>query len=258
MVEISKGAASESVPFGGEIKTEEPVDIMEKVNGIAKTAEVTMEKIQSATTSLADEGLHRDIRGSMASIRVVLDQLATGPGYPHKFLTDPEEAARISRAISSLDRAAGELNTTLVEVRHVVARVKEGPGFTHDVIYGDGPKAEIAQFGSAAEEVASTLKGIQQSDSFAHGLLYGGKGQGAGAVDDVTAMTSDLRAIVADTRAGKGTLGALLVDPSIYEDLKGILGNVQRNDVLRALVRYSIKHDEQKPKVKVEPSTHPK
>ncbi|MCU0687690.1 MAG: MCE family protein, partial [Polyangiaceae bacterium] len=57
--------------------------------------------------------------------------------------------------------------------------------------------------------------------------------------------------IVADVRAGKGTLGGLLVDPSIYEDMKAVLGNVQRNDVLRALVRYSIKQDEKKPAVKV-------
>jgi hypothetical protein len=46
-------------------------------------------------------------------------------------------------------------------------------------------------------------------------------------------------------------VGALLVDPSVYEDLKAVLGNVERNDVLRALVRYSIKQDEKKPPVEV-------
>ena len=57
-------------------------------------------------------------------------------------------------------------------------------------------------------------------------------------------MSDDLRQIVADLRAGKGTLGALLVDPSVYEDLKMVLGNVERNKALRALVRYSIRRDE--------------
>ena len=52
-------------------------------------------------------------------------------------------------------------------------------------------------------------------------------------------------------RQGKGTVGALLVDPSVYEDMKMVLGNVERNDVLRALVRYSIKQDEKKPEVQV-------
>ncbi len=57
-------------------------------------------------------------------------------------------------------------------------------------------------------------------------------------------MSVDMKQIVADVRSGKGTLGALLVDPSVYEDLKLVLGNVERNKALRALVRYSIRRDE--------------
>jgi phospholipid/cholesterol/gamma-HCH transport system substrate-binding protein len=33
--------------------------------------------------------------------------------------------------------------------------------------------------------------------------------------------------------------------------MKLLLGNVERNDVLRALVRYSIRQDEKRPEVKV-------
>jgi phospholipid/cholesterol/gamma-HCH transport system substrate-binding protein len=63
-------------------------------------------------------------------------------------------------------------------------------------------------------------------------------------MSNVNAMSDDLRAIVADVRQGKGTIGALLVDPTVYEDLKAAIGNVERNEVLRAFVRYSIKADE--------------
>src|SRR5262249_20868744 len=133
----------------------------------------------------------------------------------------------------------------------VAARIRNGPGFTHDVIYGDGPQKEIAAFGFAANEVGLTLKGIRESDSLTHDTLYGGKGSTAKTLDNVAAITDDLRAITGGIRQGKGTVGALLVDPSIYEDLKIVLGNVERNDVLRALVRYSIKQDEKKPEVKV-------
>jgi len=37
----------------------------------------------------------------------------------------------------------------------------------------------------------------------------------------------------------------------VYEDMKVLLGNVQRNEVLRALVRYSIRRDESRPSVQV-------
>jgi phospholipid/cholesterol/gamma-HCH transport system substrate-binding protein len=62
-------------------------------------------------------------------------------------------------------------------------------------------------------------------------------------------MSEDLRTIVAQMKEGKGTIGGLLVDPTIYEDLKSAVGNVERNQVLRALVRYSIRADESKPKI---------
>jgi phospholipid/cholesterol/gamma-HCH transport system substrate-binding protein len=64
-----------------------------------------------------------------------------------------------------------------------------------------------------------------------------------------------LKNIVADMKSGKGTLGALLVDPSVYEDLKVVLGNVERNKALRALVRYSIRRDGSQPGIEVRDPT---
>ena len=70
---------------------------------------------------------------------------------------------------------------------------------------------------------------------------------------NLNAMSDDLRAIVGNLKQGRGTLGALLVDPTVYEDIKSAIGNVERNEVLRALVRYSIKADEQHPAAEVHP-----
>ena len=70
-------------------------------------------------------------------------------------------------------------------------------------------------------------------------------------MSNLNQASADFRQVVSDMRAGKGTLGALLVDPSVYEDLKLMLGNVERNRALRALVRYSIKRDEKSPALEV-------
>jgi phospholipid/cholesterol/gamma-HCH transport system substrate-binding protein len=253
MVEITKGSSSETVPPGGDIRGEEPTDLMGIAQGMTEKANNALGNISKVTESFADERLHQDIRGSAASVNKLLNDVTNGDGYPHKFLTDKGEAERISNTLKNLDHATSELTLTLAEVRGVVTRVKSGPGFAHELIYGDGPKKEIAQFGAAAGEVATTLKGVRESDSFVHDALYGGKGNGTEALANVTAMTADLRAIVADVRKGKGTVGALLVDPSIYDDVKTMVGNVSRNDILRALVRYSIRQDEKKPTVEVTP-----
>ena len=41
-------------------------------------------------------------------------------------------------------------------------------------------------------------------------------------------------------RAGEGTLGGLLEDPSVYENLAAFLDGAQRSFLLRALMRSSI------------------
>lgn len=251
MIELTRGASEELLPPGSEIKGDEPTDLMGVAQGMTTKAETALGNLSKVSESLADERLHQDIRGSASSLNKLLGTASNGEGYLHKVLTDKEEAERISHLVQNLDRATAELTLTLAEVRGVVGRVKTGPGFAHDVIYGEGPKKEIAEFGAAANEVAVTLKGIRESDSFAHDVMYGGKGNGAEALANVTAITADLRSIVADVRKGKGTVGALLVDPSIYEDLKGVVGNVSRNDIMRALVRYSIKQDDKKPTAEV-------
>jgi phospholipid/cholesterol/gamma-HCH transport system substrate-binding protein len=113
-------------------------------------------------------------------------------------------------------------------------------------LYGDQGTKTIEQIGGAADEVAKTLVAIREGDGLAKRILFGGEHDDDTdrAIADLAAITSDLRAITHEVKEGKGTLGALLADPSVYEDLKVLLGNAQRNEVLRALVRYSIKRDE--------------
>ncbi len=257
MVEVTTGSDPAVLPPGSLIPAEAAPDMMEQISGIGNKAVSAIEDVKKVTGSLADDNLHRDLHESVASMNRVLKQLSEGDGYPHRLLTDKAEADRISQALASIDRAAQEATAALGEVRQITGRIKSGPGFAHDVIFGEGPQKQVEQFGDAAHEVAATLKGIRESESLAHDALYGGKGDGAETLKNVAALTGDLREIVANIRAGKGTMGALLVDPSLYEDMKMVLGNVQRNDVLRSLVRYSIKQDEKKPAVEVGKGTAP-
>ena len=47
--------------------------------------------------------------------------------------------------------------------------------------------------------------------------------------DKVQGLTSDAQALVADIKKGKGTAGALIVDPQIYDDLKELVRDLKRN-----------------------------
>lgn len=54
------------------------------------------------------------------------------------------------------------------------------------------------------------------------------------------ASTEHLRSIVSKVDNGQGTLGALINDPSLYDDLKTLLGGANRNKVLKYFIRKSV------------------
>ena len=249
MVVITKGTGG-PLESGATIEGKAGADLFASLESVGNDVKGAIAKIQVVAEKLGDEGLHDNLRGTLEEVRGLLHTVQHGEGYPARFLSNADEANRISSLVETIDASAKELGRTLREVRYAVERVRTGPGFAHDLIYGEGPKRPIEQIGNAAEEVALALRGVRQADSFAHDVLFGGA-RGEDALQNVTRITADLRDIVGDIKAGKGTIGALLVDPSIYEDLKRVLGNVERNNVLRALVRYSIKKDEEPPKVDV-------
>jgi phospholipid/cholesterol/gamma-HCH transport system substrate-binding protein len=86
------------------------------------------------------------------------------------------------------------------------------------------------------------LEQVRQGDGTLHKLVYGS--QGDSLVANLTQVSEDLKAISGRIREGKGTIGALIKDPSVYEDVKRLVGDLERNEILRSLVRYSIRRDE--------------
>jgi phospholipid/cholesterol/gamma-HCH transport system substrate-binding protein len=255
MIELTGGSPNAPpIPPEGTIKSEDPTDftnLFSEVGNMTDRASKILTNLEVTTKALSDAQMHEDLRRSVHSVNLILKEVAEGQGYVHRLLADPSEAARLSHLVTTLDRVAGEAEGTLVEARKAASQVNTGPGFVHEVLYGEKGADAMANFGGAAAEVIATLRGIREGNGLAHTVIYGGDEPSAQVSANIGAITRDVRQIVADLRAGKGTLGALLVDPSIYEDVKGVLGNVQRNDALRALVRYSIKQDEKRPAVRV-------
>ncbi len=253
MLVITVGDQSKPAVTEGEMIRSHDTGDMEKllknVRVMVERADRVVENLEQTSKALADVRFHEDVRQAVRSLSSILKAVDEGDGYMARLLHDPNEAKKLSNTVSNLERASGRLDGVMTDVQSVVQRVEKGPGFAHEAIYGaDGSKA-LAQFGGAAEEVSIALKGIREGDGLANSLLYGDEGSSQ-MLGNLNQMSADLRAITSDLREGKGTIGALLVDPSVYEDMKILLGNVGRNRSLRALVRYSIEQDESSESVK--------
>jgi phospholipid/cholesterol/gamma-HCH transport system substrate-binding protein len=254
MIVITVG--SQKVPQiaeGGEVPSKSGDDIgqlMSKLGTITVQVEKVVTNLEKTTESLADEKLHGSLRSSAESMSGILKSVDGGEGYVGKLIKSPEESQRLSQVMQNLEHATAQLNQTTASINAILGRVQQGPGLAHEVLYGEESAKAVSQFGGAADELRLTLKGIRDGNGLARSVIYGDEGSQQ-MMSNLNQMSGDLKQIVADVKSGKGTLGALLVDPSVYEDLKLVLGNVERNKALRALVRYSIRRDGAQPGVEV-------
>lgn len=245
MVDLS--LAEPGTPLLGEgetIATEEPLDIstyVAKVDDIVQKANGVLSNLQEATGAFSDPQFTRDLKGTVSSIHDITDGVAHKDGFAHRMIFDKTDADRIDGILANTQTSTTQLNAILGDLHDVTQHVRGGPGIAHAVVY-DGELSSNAS-GSLAE-VHQDLEQIRKGNGLVHALVYGDT-DSQHLMTNVNAMSDDLRSIVSGVKNGKGTLGALLVDPSVYDDLKALLGNVERNQVLRALVRYSIKQDDQ-------------
>ena len=248
MLEIEQGTEGRPhIPDGGEIKAIPPQDFsrfVTKADEIADLAKKTLSNLEMATKVAADPKVAEDMKGTLSAVRILLTDAVTHDGFIKRLTTDPQLANHLDHVFVEAAKAGKSFDEVAKEVQVLLKQAKDGPGFAHTVLYSKDGETIAKSMAKASEELAKTMEAIRTGKGAAHELVYGE--DGGKLTSDVQAILKDVKAIVADVRAGKGTVGALLTDPSLYEDMKSILGNVERNQVLRALVRYSIKQNEER------------
>jgi phospholipid/cholesterol/gamma-HCH transport system substrate-binding protein len=68
----------------------------------------------------------------------------------------------------------------------------------------------------------------------------------SGKEDSLTPAIKSLNRILAKVEKGEGTLGALINDPTLHEDMKILLGGAKRSKIIRFMVRETIAQSEEK------------
>lgn len=225
-------------------------DLMAMAEGVADEVRGTAVNLRQMTAPYAEEQFGDDVQQTVHNIRTITDLIANGEGTIPRLLRDEELADDTQATLRNIRVVTAEFARTARSARLILDEVREGDGTAHALVYGTDGRDALASIGQASGELATLLRDVRTGDGTMHDLLYGDAGDEL--IANLTQVSEDVAAITGDVRAGRGTLGGLLVDPSIYEDVKRLVGDLERNDVLRALVRYSIRRDEAAREVEVE------
>lgn len=103
-------------------------------------------------------------------------------------------------------------------------------------------KLDEGGFAESLSDVLASLKEsvntFQKGDGLLYSLMYDPGGKQL--LENVVKTTESLDEITGKIAGGEGTIGALIADPTLYENLKRLLGGAERSFILRNLVRKSI------------------
>ena len=251
LVNITPGEGA-PLPPGGTIPSEASVELAEMASrvgtmldsagGIIVSVQETADNLRAATEPFGDEQFATDVRETARNLAAITRLAANEGGVVHRLLADRGMAREVDQTLQNLQTASTELAASARSARSILDEVRTGDGTAHSLVYGQDGRRLVSSLADATGEAATLMRDVRTGDGTAHDLLYGTAGNDL--LANMTEISRDIRAIVSDMRAGRGTLGGLLVDPSIYEDVKRLVGNLQRNEILRALVRYSIRRDD--------------
>jgi phospholipid/cholesterol/gamma-HCH transport system substrate-binding protein len=257
LVDVTPGTG-DPLPDGGTIEASEGGGLfgaLASAGSAIDEARPAIANVRRLTETLAEEQIQQDIRDIVHNLAELTRMAREEDGTVRRLLTDPEMADSVTSTLASVRSASSALSGVTRDVRAITTEIRSGDGTAHAIIYGEDGRRLIGSLADTAGEAATILRDVRTGDGNAHELLYGD--DAGGLIQNLTVMSEDLRVIVGDIRAGRGTIGGLLMDPSIYEDVRRLVGNLERNEILRALVRYSIREDAPREPVEAEETTAP-
>jgi phospholipid/cholesterol/gamma-HCH transport system substrate-binding protein len=245
-VDISLGSPdAEPIPNGGEIITGTSGDIsslLKATGEIIDNAVGITRDLKSGVAAYTSPDIRKDVAVLMHSARGIVEEIESGKGPLHMLIYDKKASEDLKGLIAAAGASAERLDGAITQAELILKDVRTGDGTAHALIYDRKIAKAINDLGEAAGEVSTLIHDAKTTkDGAVYQLVYGDARTMLG---DLGVAAKELKDITTKIKMGEGSLGGIINDPSVYEDLKEILGNVKRNRVLRELVRFSISNGE--------------
>lgn len=155
-------------------------------------------------------------------------------------------SASAERIVGSFEQAMGteSIASTFGSMSNIVQEIEDGDGILHALIYDQGGmaaadlKRSMRELSSSLGRVNAILAEVETGDGMAHDFIYGAEDTDMSTLAALRSAAERLESVLRKIDEGEGTLGALLNDPTVYEDLKLVLGGARDSTLLRGAIDY--------------------
>lgn len=124
----------------------------------------------------------------------------------------------------------GDLRETLRSIRHTVEQIEKGPGLVNALIYDPAGKNVVSNLSRTLESISDITEGMSGKD----------KKQTKGLIANLKSASDDLKEILAGINRGEGTVGMLIKDPALYNEIRTFFGRANKSKLVRSVVRATL------------------
>ncbi|MEZ4451706.1 MAG: MlaD family protein [Nannocystaceae bacterium] len=232
-ISIGRGAPIED---GGRIQTdpsliEDLMSVRDRVDAMFVKVEETVGGIATLAAALGDEKTVRNVQGLIANANEVSRQIAEGKGLVGALLNDEAYVKDFGATLRSVRDTASGLDRFVARAKSSMTKIDDNL----QPLVDDG-RAVLANVNNMLGDLKNP-----NNQSLAAKLLYDPDGK---MVHELEETIEGINHVVAGIEKGEGTVGKLLKDPKAYDDLIKILGNIERNNTIKRLVRFVVEKDE--------------
>lgn len=244
-VSISGGTGESQLPPGSEIASVEVADIhqvmMRAQAAVDNTTQIT-ERINQALEGLSPDTF-RNVASASQSIAEIFKAIKTEQGFAHRLIYSETEGKKLMDSVTSTSKDISEL----------AREIRTGKGVLHALVYSEGGEKAVQRLFDASDGVAAAshhlsdlIAAAKSGKGLIHDLIYTDiePGMVAKRIEEVllslaTAATN-LKTTSEALVQGTGTLGALIVDPKLYDNLVEVTDGAKRSFILRQAIRTSL------------------
>ena len=217
-------------------------EVVSSVQGAIKGVNVLVSDVDDRLRDLITPQVSTDFGRIAHSAAAVMDGVEHGHGLVHALVYEPALADSTGQVLRDIQRIARRADSSMVEVQQLLTDARTGDGLVHSLVYDKKGGMAVAELEKVAADLSAIVDEVKDGHGLVHSVIY--EQDKTNLVQNLSEVARILRQLAQETNEGKGTVGGLIKDPTAYEDLTTIFGNLKRNDLLKALIRLTIVKDD--------------
>lgn len=156
-----------------------------------------------------------------------------------EIMDDVREASHSARKFfEDMYTSKEDVRSILHSMKSVIQQAENGEGLLHQLLYDPKGKEVVKKLASSMDSLDSIMSRADETDKKT--------GEVSGMLKDLRIASKEFKELVQRINRGEGTIGGLVNDPAMYNDMRSLFGRANRNKLLKSVVRSTLSENDKK------------